>query len=66
MRKSPPDFLPTTPTFDGYARVLREQLPCFGTSLLVASGTVALTLVLAEISSMTGMSRERSGVAVPK
>jgi multiple sugar transport system permease protein len=47
MRKSPPDFFPTAPTFDGYARVLREQLPYFGTSLLIASGTVALTLALA-------------------
>jgi multiple sugar transport system permease protein len=47
MRKSPPDFFPTTPTFDGYARVLNEQLPYFGTSLLIASGTVGLTLALA-------------------
>jgi multiple sugar transport system permease protein len=47
MRKEPPDFFPTTPTFDGYARVLREQLPHFGTSLLIASGTVVLTLALA-------------------
>ncbi len=47
MRKSPPDFWPATPTFDGYARVLREQLPYFGTSLLVGSGTVVLTLALA-------------------
>ena len=47
MRRSPPDLLPTSPTFDGYARVLREQLPYFGTSLLVASGTVVLTLALA-------------------
>jgi multiple sugar transport system permease protein len=47
MRRSPPDLFPTAPTFDGYARVLREQLPYFGTSLLVASGTVVLTLALA-------------------
>jgi multiple sugar transport system permease protein len=47
MRTSPPDFFPTTPTFDGYARVLREQLPNFGTSLLIGSGTVVLTLALA-------------------
>jgi multiple sugar transport system permease protein len=47
MRESPPDLFPTAPTFDGYARVLNEQLPYFGTSLLVASGTVALTLALA-------------------
>lgn len=47
MRTSPPDFFPTTPRFDGYARVLNEQLPYFGTSLLIASGTVVLTLTLA-------------------
>ncbi|MFL6123109.1 carbohydrate ABC transporter permease [Actinophytocola sp.] len=47
MRVSPPDFFPTAPAFDGYARVLSEQLPYFGTSLLVASGTVVLTLALA-------------------
>jgi multiple sugar transport system permease protein len=47
MRKSPPDFSPTTLTFDGYVRVLREQLPYFGTSLLIASATVVLTLSLA-------------------
>jgi multiple sugar transport system permease protein len=47
MRKSPPDFFPTAPTFDGYARVLHEQLPYFATSLLIASGTVGLTLALA-------------------
>ncbi|MEU4744502.1 carbohydrate ABC transporter permease [Actinosynnema sp. NPDC023658] len=47
MRRSPPDLFPVKPTFDGYARVLGEQLPYFGTSLLVASGTVVLTLTLA-------------------
>jgi multiple sugar transport system permease protein len=47
MRKSPPDLFPGNPTFEGYARVLDEQLPYFGTSLLVGLGTVALTLVLA-------------------
>jgi multiple sugar transport system permease protein len=47
MRKSPPDLFPVTPTFEGYARVLDEQLPYFGTSLLVAVGTVVLTLALA-------------------
>ncbi len=47
LRKSPPDLFPASPTFAGYERVLREQLPYFGTSLLVALGTVALTLVIA-------------------
>ncbi|RSM85714.1 carbohydrate ABC transporter permease [Kibdelosporangium aridum] len=47
MRKSPPSLFPVTPTIEGYQRVLREQLPYFGTSLLVALGTVVLTLALA-------------------
>ena len=47
MRKSPPDLFPASPTTEGYERVLREQLPYFGTSLLIALGTVVLTLVLA-------------------
>jgi multiple sugar transport system permease protein len=47
LRKSPPDLFPPAPTFAGYQRVLREQLPYFGTSLLVALGTVALTLAIA-------------------
>jgi multiple sugar transport system permease protein len=47
MRKSPPDFFPTAPAVDGYVRVLREQLPYFATSLLVAFGTVVVTLALA-------------------
>ncbi|GAB2733988.1 carbohydrate ABC transporter permease [Amycolatopsis magusensis] len=47
MRKSPPSLFPSAPTIEGYQRVLREQLPYFGTSLLVALGTVVLTLVLA-------------------
>ena len=47
MRKSPPDWFPAAPTFEGYERVLREQLPYFVTSLFVALGTVVLTLVLA-------------------
>ncbi|HUQ59574.1 carbohydrate ABC transporter permease [Lentzea sp.] len=47
MRKSPPDLFPSSPTVEGYRRVLSEQLPYFGTSLLVSSGTVVLTLLLA-------------------
>ncbi|MDX8142390.1 carbohydrate ABC transporter permease [Lentzea sp. BCCO 10_0061] len=47
MRKSPPSLFPASPTLEGYERVLREQLPYFGTSLLVALGTVVLTLALA-------------------
>ncbi|MEV7098111.1 carbohydrate ABC transporter permease [Amycolatopsis sp. NPDC051045] len=51
MRKSPPDWFPAAPTFEGYERVLREQLPYFATSLFVALGTVALTLALAAPSA---------------
>ncbi|MFE2752638.1 carbohydrate ABC transporter permease [Actinosynnema sp. NPDC059335] len=47
MRKSPPDLFPRDPTFDGYARVLDEQLPYFATSLLVGLGAAALTLAVA-------------------
>ena len=47
MRKSPPSLFPASPTFEGYQRVLREQLPYLATSLLVALGTVVLTLALA-------------------
>lgn len=47
MRKSPPSLFPASPTIEGYERVLREQLPYLGTSLLVALGTVVLTLALA-------------------
>jgi len=46
MRKSPSLF-PVNPTTEGYERVLREQVPYLGTSLLVALGTVVLTLALA-------------------
>jgi multiple sugar transport system permease protein len=41
------DFLPFDFTFEHYAVVLREQLPFLGTSLLIALGTVVLTLAIA-------------------
>ena len=47
MRKSPPNWFPVDPTFEGYRTVLDQQLPYLGTSLLVGVGTVLLTLVLA-------------------
>jgi multiple sugar transport system permease protein len=47
MRKSPPNLIPRDPTFDGYSAVVHQQLPYLGTSLLVGTGTVALTLLLA-------------------
>ena len=47
MRKSPPNLLPLHGTLAGYRAVLQEQLPFLGTSLLVALGTVVLTVALA-------------------
>ncbi len=47
MRKSPPDMFPLHATFDGYRAVLQQQLPYLGTSLMVSTGTVVLTVVLA-------------------
>ncbi|MCX5052437.1 MULTISPECIES: carbohydrate ABC transporter permease [unclassified Streptomyces] len=47
MRKSPPDLLPLHGTLAGYRAVLDEQLPYLGTSLVIALGTVVLTVVLA-------------------
>jgi multiple sugar transport system permease protein len=47
MRKSPPDWFPIHPTFEGYQAVLSQQLPYLGTSLIVGLGTVALTVALA-------------------
>jgi multiple sugar transport system permease protein len=47
MRKSPPDWFPIHPTFEGYQAVLSQQLPYLGTSLIVGLGTVVLTVALA-------------------
>ena len=47
MRKSPPNLFPVDATFDGYRTVFDQQLPYLGTSLLVALGAVALTVLLA-------------------
>ncbi|MCI9858684.1 carbohydrate ABC transporter permease [Microbacterium proteolyticum] len=46
MRKSPPDLFPLTPTFEGYQKVLSDQLPFLGTSFVIGIGTVVLTLAL--------------------
>ena len=46
MRKSPPDLFPFAPTFEGYERVLSDQLPYLGTSFVIGLGTVVLTLLL--------------------
>ncbi len=45
--RNPPRFLPTNPTFDGYVQALDSQLPHLFTSLVIALGTVALTLAVA-------------------
>lgn len=47
LRKDPPNLFPTHATFEGYSRVIHEQFPYLGTSLLVGLGTVAITLALA-------------------
>jgi len=47
MRKSPPEWFPAHGTLEGYRAVLDQQLPYLGTSLLLALGTAALTLVVA-------------------
>ncbi|WP_069771934.1 carbohydrate ABC transporter permease [Streptomyces sp. LUP30] len=46
MRKSPPGLLPLHGTLTGYRAVLDVQLPYLGTSLVVALGTVVLTVAL--------------------
>ncbi len=47
MRKSPPNLIPVGGTLEGYSAVIHQQLPYLGTSLLIAAGTVAVTVALA-------------------
>lgn len=47
MRKTPPNWFPVHPTFEGYQAVISQQLPYLGTSLIVGLGTVVLTVVIA-------------------
>lgn len=47
LRSSPPQLLPTNPTFEGYAAVFDQQLPALGTSFVIALGCVALTVAVA-------------------
>jgi multiple sugar transport system permease protein len=47
MRKSPPNLIPVDATLQGYSAVIHQQLPYLGTSLLVALGTVVVTIALA-------------------
>ncbi|MEO5920162.1 MAG: carbohydrate ABC transporter permease [Pseudolysinimonas sp.] len=46
LRQDPPNIFPFDPTFDGYAQVIRDQLPYLATSLIVGLGTVLLTVAL--------------------
>ncbi|WP_370454448.1 carbohydrate ABC transporter permease [Homoserinibacter sp. GY 40078] len=47
LRKDPPDLFPVNPTFEGYTRVVQDQLPYLFTSFVVGLGTVVITLALA-------------------
>lgn len=47
MRRDPPYLFPIDPTFEGYEKVVQQQLPYLGTSLIVGLGTVLLTVVIA-------------------
>ncbi|MDP4501677.1 carbohydrate ABC transporter permease [Nonomuraea turcica] len=53
------EFLPLNATFSGYAQALEEQGPNFVTSLIVALGTVVLTLVIATPAAY-GLARFRT------
>ncbi|MFD0733705.1 carbohydrate ABC transporter permease [Planotetraspora mira] len=46
MRADPPHLFPLHGTLEGYRAVLDQQLPYLGTSLLIALGTVALTVIV--------------------
>ena len=46
LRKTPPDWFPGHPTLDGYRAVLDQQGPFLLTSLIIALGTVAVSLLL--------------------
>ncbi|HEV7183329.1 MAG TPA: carbohydrate ABC transporter permease, partial [Leifsonia sp.] len=65
LRKDPPNFFPINPTFDGYSKVISEQVPYLGTSLLVGLGTVLLTLaVSAPAAFALAKLRPRGGTAL--
>lgn len=57
--RSPPALFPTDPTFDGYALAIDRNLSSMGTSLLIALGTVVITLVIA-LPAAYGMSKLRA------
>ena len=65
LRKDPPDLFPVNPTFEGYAKVLSDQLPYLFTSLVVGLGAVVLTLLLAAPAAFAlAKLRPRGGRAV--
>lgn len=65
LRKDPPNLFPVNPTFDGYSRVLGEQLPYLGTSLVIGLGTVAVTLLLSAPAAFAlAKLRPRGGTAL--
>ena len=47
LQRTPPELFPTSVTLAGYRRAIADQLPFLGTSLLVAIGTVVLTIAIA-------------------
>ena len=63
MRKSPPNLIPVDGTLQGYSVVLHQQLPYLGTSLLIALGTVVVTLALAAPAATRSPSSARRAAA---
>ncbi|MBD3780367.1 MAG: carbohydrate ABC transporter permease [Micrococcales bacterium] len=57
--RSPPALFPLDPTFDGYALAIDRNLSSMGTSMVIALGTVAITLVIA-LPAAYGMSKLRA------
>lgn len=53
---TPPHIFPFDPTFDGYVQALSTQLPNLASSLIIAFGTVFLTLAVA-LPAAYGMSK---------
>ena len=47
LQRTPPGLFPASVTLAGYRRAISDQLPFLGTSLLVAIGTVVLTIAIA-------------------
>ena len=65
LRKDPPNFFPINPTFAGYEKVIGQQLPYLGTSLIVGLGTVVLTLALSAPAAFAlAKLRPRGGTAL--